>query len=90
MSSQLWLGQSHIPPNKAAEARADLWAASHDQWKEQREKEGEREKLLDFPITQETKPRGSPDSWLPERATVLRNSVFPYLAPNLALATIPK
>ena len=53
MSSQLWLGQSHIPPNKAAEARADLWAASHDQWKEQREKEGEREKLLDFPITQE-------------------------------------
>lgn len=56
MSSQLRLGQSHIPPNKVGEAGADLWEASRDQWEEQREK-GEREKLLDFPITLETKPR---------------------------------
>lgn len=55
-----------------------------------REKEGEREKLLDFPITQETKPQGSPDSWLPETATMLRNSMFPYLVLTWLLATIPK
>lgn len=88
MSSQLWLGRVTYHPTR--QLRQGQTCGQQVMINERsREGEGEREKLLDFPITQETKAtRISLTAGSQETATML-NSMFPYLVPNLALA-IPK